>query len=150
MINRWMGDIALLIQARIGVTSALIVWAAVVVIASLMTFVFLCVASYDWLSLQWGAALAGLAMATAFLVIALIGAAFFAASRRRAKQRAMLPRAARAQALTPRLLDPKILGVAMQAGRTFGWRRVVTLVLVAVLGAQLMHASRQRQRAFDQ
>ena len=76
MINRWMGDIALLLQARIGVTSALIVWAAVVVIASLTTFVFLCVACYDWLSLQWGAALAGLAMASAFLVIALIGAAF--------------------------------------------------------------------------
>ena len=61
MINRWMGDIALLIQAKTGVTSALIVWAAVVVIASLTAFIFLCVAGYDWLSLQWGAAFAGLA-----------------------------------------------------------------------------------------
>ena len=145
MINRWMGDIALLIQAKTGVTSALIVWAAVVAIASLTAFVFLCVVGYDWLSLQLGAAFAGLAMASVFLVIALIGATFFAASRRRAKQRAML---ARAQGLTPRLLDPKILGVVMHAGRTFGWRRVVTLVLVAVLGAQLVRAT--RQRAFDQ
>ena len=148
MINRWMGDIALLVQAKTGVTSGLIVWAAVVVIASLTAFIFLCVAGYDWLSLQWGAAFAGLAIAGAFLAIALIGAIFCAASRRRAKQRAMLARAAQAQGLTPRLLDPKILGVAMQAGRTFGWRRAVTLVLVAVLGAQLMHAT--RQRAFDQ
>jgi hypothetical protein len=148
MINRWVGDIALLIQARTGVTSGLIVWVAVVVIASLTAFVFLCVAGYDWLSLQWGAAFAGLSTATGFLVIALTGATFCAASRRRAKHRAMLARAGRAKALTPRLLDPKILGVAMQAGRTFGWRRVVTLVLVAVLGAQLVRAT--QQRAFDQ
>ncbi len=96
MINRWIGDIALLIRAKIGVTSGLIVWAAVVVIASLTAFIFLCVSGYDWLSLQLGEAFAGLAMASAFLVIALIGAAFCAASRRRAKQRAMLVRAARA------------------------------------------------------
>jgi hypothetical protein len=148
MITRWIGDIALLLQAKTGATSGLIVWVSVVVIASLTAFVFLCVAGYDWLSLQWGAAFAGLSMASAFLVIALIGATFCAASRRRAKHCATLARAARALGLTPRLLDPKILGVAMQAGRTFGWRRVVTLVLVAVLGAQLMHAT--RQRAFDQ
>jgi hypothetical protein len=148
MISRWMGDIVLLLQAKTGVTSGLIVWVAVVVVASLTAFIFLCVAGYDWLSLQWGAAFAGLAIAGAFLAIALIGAIFGAASRRRAKHRAMLARAAQAQGLTSRLLDPKILGVAMQAGRTFGWRRVITLVLVAVLGAQLMHAT--RQRAFDQ
>ncbi len=149
MINRWMGDVALLIRAKIGLTSALIVWAAVVIIASLTAFVFLCVTGYDWLSLQLGAAFAGLSMASAFLVIALIGATFCAASRRRAKQRAMLVRAARAQRLTPRFLDPKMLGVAMHAGRAFGWRRVVTLFLVAFLGVQLMRAT-EPQRAFDQ
>jgi hypothetical protein len=148
MINRWMGDIGLLIQTKIGVTSAFIVWAVVVAIASVTTFVFLCLTGYDWLSLQLGAAFAGLAMASVFLVIALIGAAFCATSRQRAKQRAMLARAARAQALTPRLLDPKILSVAVQAGRAFGWRRMVTLVLVAVLGAQLVRATQQRR--FDQ
>jgi hypothetical protein len=147
MINRWIGDIALLFQAKTGVTSALIVWAGVVVIASLAAFVFLCVTGYERLSLQLGATFAGLAMASVFLVIALIGAAFCAASRRRAKYRAMLARAARARGLTPRLLDPKILSVAMQAGRTFGWRRVVTLVLVAALGAQLVRAT--QQRTFD-
>lgn len=148
MINRWIGDIALLFQAKTGVTSALIVWAGVVVIASLAAFVFLCVTGYDWLSLQLGATFSGLAMASVFLVIALIGCAFCAASRRRAKQRAMLARAARARGLTPRLLDPKVLSVAVQVGRTFGWRRVVTLVLVAVLGAQLVRAA--QQRTFDQ
>ena len=148
MINRWIGDVALLLQAKIGVTSALIVWAGVVIVASLTTFVFLCVSGYDWLSLQLGSAFAGLSMASAFFMIALIGAVFCAALRRRAKHRAMLARAARTRALTPRLLDPKILGVVMQAGRAFGWRRVVTLGLVAVLGAQLVRAT--QQRAFDQ
>src|SRR5271154_6315527 len=120
MINRWMNDIALSIQAKIGVTSAFIVWAAVGGISSLTAFVFLCVTGYDWLSLQLGAAFAGLSMAGGFLVIALIGAAFCAASRRRAKQRAILARAARAQPLTPRLFDPRILGGGTQAGRAAG------------------------------
>lgn len=66
MITRWIGDIALLLQAKTGATSGLIVWVSVVVIASLTAFVFLCVAGYDWLSLQWGAAFAGLSMASAF------------------------------------------------------------------------------------
>jgi hypothetical protein len=142
MINRLMGDIALLLRAKTGVTSGLIAWVSLVVIASPTALVFLCVASYDWLSLQWGPVLAGLSMASAFLVIALIGTTFCVASRRRAKQRAMHAR------VTPRLVDPRILGVAMQAGRTFGWRRVGMLVLVAVVGIQLAHATRQQE--FDQ
>lgn len=74
MINRWMGDIALLIQAKSGVTSAVIAWSTVVVTALLMVVAFLCVAGYDWLSLQLGAVFAGSDTAGAFLVIALIGA----------------------------------------------------------------------------
>ena len=144
MIKRWTGDIALLIQAKTGATSALFIWAAVVAIASLTAFVFLCEASYHWLSLQLGAVLAGMVMASDFLVIASIGGAFCAASRRRAKQRAMLARAARAQAPILRLPDPKILGVAMQAGRTLGWQRVLTLALATILTAQLMRAIQQR------
>ena len=114
MINRWVGDIALLFQAKTGVTSALIVWAGVVVIASLAAFVFLCVTGYDWLSLQLGATFSGLAMASVFLVIALIGAAFCAASRRRAKQRAMLARAARARGAAARARASSPAGAGME------------------------------------
>lgn len=119
MINRWMGDIALLIQAKTGVASALFVWAGVVLVAMVTAFAFLCVASYSWLSLRVGGPFAGLSMASASLVIALIATTFCASSRRRAKQHAILARAVRPRGLTPRLLDPKILGIGMHAGRAF-------------------------------
>jgi hypothetical protein len=59
-----------------------------------------------------------------------------AIARSRAKQRAIAERTARAQASTSWLLDPKVLGVAMQAGRTIGWQRVIPVALLAFLAAQ--------------
>ena len=117
MLKSWMRDITLSLQARSGVTPALFVWLAIVAVALLTAFVFLCVAGYEWLSLQLGSVFAGLIMAGVFLLIALIGVIVAAVTRRRAQERAILERAARAQASPSWLLDPKILGVAMQAGR---------------------------------
>ena len=62
-------------------------------------------------------------------------------TRRRAQERAILERAARAQASTSWLLDPKILGVAMQAGRTLGWQRIIPVVLLGFLAAQWVRES---------
>ncbi|MGO9627958.1 MAG: hypothetical protein ACLPXW_03045 [Xanthobacteraceae bacterium] len=142
MLKNWLHDITLSVQARSGVTPALLVWFAIVAFALLTGFAFLCVAGYAWLSLQLGAVFAGLAMAGVFLLIALIAATAAAVSRRSAKQRAILERAARAQASTSWLLDPKILGVAMQAGRTLGWQRIIPVVLLGFLAAQWMRESR--------
>ena len=69
-------------------------------------------------------------MAGIFVLIALIGAIVGAMARRRARERAILERAARAHA-SSWLLDPKILGVAMQAGRSLGWQRIVPIALLA-------------------
>jgi hypothetical protein len=135
MLKNWMHDIALSIQARSGLSAALLVWVAVIAIASLTAFAFLCVAAYDWLTLQFGTVYAGLIMAGTFLLIALIGAIVFAVSRRRARERAILERAARAHG-SSWLLDPKILGVAMQAGRALGWERIIPVALVGILAAQ--------------
>jgi hypothetical protein len=136
MLKSWMRDVTLSLQAKSGVTPALFVWIAIIAMALLTALAFLCVAGYVWLSLQLGAVFAGLAMAGVFLLIALIGALVVAVSRRRAKERAILERAARAQASTSWLLDPKILGVAMQAGRTLGWQRIIPVVLLGFLAAQ--------------
>ena len=84
-------------QAKSGVTPALFVWLAIIALALLTAFAFLCVAGYVWLSLQLGAVFAGLAMAGVFLLIALIGVIVFAVSRRRA-QRARDPGTRRARA----------------------------------------------------
>jgi len=135
MLKNWMRDIALAVQAKSGVSPALLVWVAVIAIASLAAFAFLCVAAYDWLTLQFGAIYAGLIMAGVFLLIALIGAIVFVVSRRHAKERAILERAARAHG-SSWLLDPKILGVAMQAGRALGWERIIPVALLGLLAAQ--------------
>src|ERR1700733_12911769 len=122
MLKNWLHDIALSVQAKSGVTPLLFVWFAIVALALLTGFAFLCVAGYTWLTLQLGATFAGLAMAGIFLLIALIAATVCAVSRRRAKKRALLIRAARAHGATPWLLDPRILGAAMQAGRSRRWQ----------------------------
>jgi hypothetical protein len=144
MLKGWLHDITLSVQARSGVTPGLLVWVAIIVIALLMAFAFLCVAGYEWLSLQLGAIFAGLVMAGIFLLIAVIGAIVSAVSRRRARARAILERAARAQA-SSWLLDPKILGIAMQAGRTLGWQRIVSVALLGFLAAQWAFQSRERK-----
>jgi hypothetical protein len=144
MLKSWMRDLTLSIQARSGVTPALFAWLAVIALALLAAFAFLCVAGYVWASTQLGAVFAGLAMAGVFLLIALIGAIVFAVSRRRARQRAVIERAARAQASSSWLLDPKVLGVAMQAGRTIGWERVIPVALLAFLAAQWLLRDRHQ------
>jgi hypothetical protein len=136
MLKSWMHDITLALQARSGATPGLFVWLAIIAVASLTAFVFLCVAGYNRLALEWGSVFAGLVMAGIFVLIAVIGAIVAAISRRRARERAILERAARAQAASAWLLDLKILGVAMQAGRALGWERIIPVALLAFLAAQ--------------
>ena len=143
MLKGLMHNIVLWIQARTGVTSTFFIGSATAACALLVTFVFLCVTGYAWLSVQLGAVFGGLAMAGVFLLVALIGIAISAVSRRQAKQRAILERAAQAQGPL-KLLDPKVLSVAMQAGRALGWQRVVPVALLAFLAAQWLHQARQR------
>ena len=142
MFKSWMRDIKLAIQANSGFTPALLVWFAIAAVALLTAFSFLALTAYIWLVPQLGPVYAGLIMAGVFLLIALIGAAAAALTRRRTRQRAALERAARAQA-TSWLLDPKIIGVAMQAGRSLGWERLVPLALLAFLAAQWMRDRRE-------
>jgi hypothetical protein len=145
MLKNWIRDFALSVQAKSGATPVLLVWYAIVGLALITTFVFLCVAGYVWFALQLGVVFGGLAMAGIFLLIALIAATAAAVSRRSAKQRAILGRAARAQASASSswLLDPKMLNVAMQAGRSFGWQRFIPIVLLGFLAAQWLRESRR-------
>ena len=143
MLQNWKHDLVLLIQARTGATSSVFVWAALVAISSLTAFIFLCVALYDWVALQLNAFFAGLIVAGFFLAVALIAALASMMARRRAKARAILERAARAQAPS-RLVDPRIVGLALQAGRRFGWQRVLPLAVLAVVTAQWARAYQAR------
>ncbi|MGC1357289.1 MAG: hypothetical protein WA851_16155 [Xanthobacteraceae bacterium] len=96
MLHNWKHDLFLFIQARTGATSALLFWGALVALASLTAFVFLCVTLYDWVALQLNDVFAGLVVAGFFLAVAAIGALAGMMARRRARARAILERAARA------------------------------------------------------
>jgi hypothetical protein len=135
MLKNVTREITLAIQARNGMSVAVIVWLAIMAVALLTAFVFLCVAGYDWLSLQYGSIHAGLIMTGIFVVIAMIAAIVSAMIRRRNRERAILARAAKAHA-PPWLLDPRVLGVAMEAGRSLGWQRIVPIALLGFLATQ--------------
>jgi hypothetical protein len=143
MLQNWKHDLVLLIQARTGATPALLVWAALVALSSLTAFVFLCVALYEWMALQLNDVFAGLIVAAFFLAVAAIATLAGALARRRARARAILERAARAQAPS-RLVDPRIIGLALQAGRRFGWQRVLPLAVLALVTAQWARAYQAR------
>jgi hypothetical protein len=145
MRKGWMHDIALAVQARSGATPGLFVGFAIVALAGLTAFAFLCVAGYDWLALQIGGIFAALTMAGVFVLIALIALALCALARRRARERAILERAARARAPSW-LLDPKILATAVQVGRALGWQRLVPMALLGVMAAQWARDYREHGR----
>jgi hypothetical protein len=128
-------EITLFIQARSGLSTSVVVSAVVIVVALLVAFAFLCVVAYAWLMVQFGVVFAGLIMAGVFAVIAIIAAVVCAAARRRAREQAILARAARAHSPSW-LFDPKVLNVAVEAGRTIGWQRIVPVALLAFLAAQ--------------
>lgn len=149
MFKGLMRDMVLSVQTRTGITTAFIVWLAIVALAAMTAFLFLCVAAYDWLSLQIGAVFAALVMAAIFVIIAVVGLIVCLMARRRARERAILERAARAHAPSW-LLDPKILATAVQVGRSLGWQRVVPLALVGFMVAQWAREHRAQSGEADE
>jgi hypothetical protein len=143
MFKSLRGEITLAIQARTGASAATLVWLAIMVVALLAAFIFLCVAGYDWLALRYDSVIAGLIMAAIFVAIAVIAAITSALVRRRVRERAILARAAKANT-TPWLLDPRVLGVAMEAGRSLGWERIVPVALLGFLAAQWARERRDK------
>jgi hypothetical protein len=146
MLKGLMRDMVLAVQTRTGITTSFVVWLAIVALAALTAFAFLCVAAYDWLSLQMTSVYAGLVMAAVFVLVAIIGIIVCLSARRRARERAILERAARAHAPSW-LLDPKILATAVQVGRSLGWQRVIPLALVGFMAAQW---ARERRASADE
>ena len=143
MLKSLMRDVVLSVQSKTGVTTAFVAWLCIVALAAFTAFVFLCVAGYDWLALRYDSVTAGLIMAAIFVAVAVIAAVVSALVRRRVRERAILARAAKANA-TPWLLDPRVLGVAMEAGRSLGWERIVPVALLGFLAAQWARERRDK------
>jgi hypothetical protein len=145
MLKTLMREVTLSIQAKNGASVAVIVWLGIMALALLTAFVFLCLAGYDWFAVQFGSVFAALIMTAIFAVIGGIAALVGALVRRRVRERAILARAAKAHSPSW-LLDPKILGVAVEAGRTIGWQRLVPVALLGIVAAQWARDYRDQSR----
>jgi hypothetical protein len=142
MFKSLIHDLVLAVQTRTGITRSFIIWEIVVALMAFTAFAFLCVAAYDWLSLEMNSVYAALAMAAVLALIAGIGTVVCVLKRRQARERAILERAARAHAPSW-LFDPKILATAVQVGRSLGWQRVIPLALVGIMAAQWARERRE-------
>jgi hypothetical protein len=143
MLNALTREIRLAIQAKSGTNAAVLVWMGILVVALLTAFVFLCVAGYDWLALRYDSVIAGLIMAGIFFAVAIVAAIIGVLVRRRVRERAILARAARAHSPSW-LLDPRILNAAVEAGRSFGWQRIVPVALLGFMVAQWARENRDQ------
>lgn len=128
-------EVTLAVQARSGASCAVLVWLVLAALAAFVAFVFLCVSGYVWFAVQFGYLFAALIMTGIFVAFALIAALIAALVRRRVRERAILARAAKAHSPSW-LLDPKLLGVAVEAGRTIGWQRLIPVALLGIVAAQ--------------
>lgn len=138
-------EVVLSIQARNGTSFAVMVWLAIMALALLAAFAFLCVAGYDALSLRYGTTTAGLVMAGIFVIIAIVAAVISAVIRRQVRERAILARAAKAHAPSW-FSDPRMLGAAVQIARELGWQRIVPIALLGFMAAQWTREQRERGR----
>ena len=127
----WLRYFALKAQVRTGLSAAVLTCAIVAAIAAVGAAIFLLVALFVWLADIYDALIAGVVLGCAFALIALIALLAAFMIRRRNMERARVELATRQSSL----FDPKLLAVAMQIGQAIGWRRLASLVALAVLTA---------------
>jgi len=124
--------LALQAQTRIGLSSGLLIWAALVVVFGTLTAVFIPLIAFIWLAERFNPLIAAAALAGFFLLVTIVALICCLRSRRRTIERAELALAARSHTVW---LDPKLVGGAIQASRTVGWRKLVQLFAVGLLAA---------------
>src|SRR5262249_18425020 len=117
-----------------GLSSGVLIWAIVGVVAGAVTFGLVVLAAFIWLADRYSPLTAALILAGFFLLITLIALVGCKLAQGRNVKEARVALAARSNSA---LLDPKYLMVGMQVMRAVGWRRLVPLVGVAMLAAGL-------------
>ena len=131
-MGRWRRYLELKVQAKTGLSSGILIWAVLAVVFAIVTFVFILVTAFVWLSARYEPLIAALALSGFFLLSAIVALVCCLVLRRRTMERAGLALAARRNTT---LLDPKLLAGAIQVSRAFGWRKVIPVIAVGVLAA---------------
>ena len=119
------------VKVRFDAGVKTLIWGVIAISAAVVAVGLLCAALFIWIDARFGPIWACVALAGAFLFVVCIAGAAIASIRRR--QARML--AVRKQSAATLLRDPAILTLALQVGRTLGFKRAIPL---AVLGAFLV------------
>jgi MFS family permease len=130
----WRRFLELKIEAKTGLSSGLVVWAILAAVFGTITFGFILVTVFVWLSARFEPLIAALALSVFFLLCAVVALICCLVLRRRTIEQAELALAARKSAA---LLDPKLVAGAVQLSRALGWRKVVPVIAVGVLAAAI-------------
>jgi hypothetical protein len=120
------------VQARLGLDYAVIAWAMVAAVSSVITFVFLILTTWIVLEERYSPLVATLTVGAFFLLLALTAVIACVMGHRRSIRLASQELVARSNAPW---VQPNTLLVGMKIGRTIGWRRLVPLIAVGVIAA---------------
>jgi hypothetical protein len=127
-------NLRLRVEARTGLSTAVVVFAVIAAVAVVAAFVFFVFAAFIWLAEVYSPLTAALIVAASFALIAILCALAAVLSQRRNSERARRALALRSQSPW---LDPATLGIAMQIGRSIGLRRIAPLAAAGFLAAAL-------------
>jgi len=114
------------VKLRLDAGRKTLIWVVVAVGAAAVAVGLLCAALFIWIDERFGPIWACLTLAAAFLLVVCIAAAAIVSIRRR--QARIL--AVRKQSAATLLRDPTVLSIALQVGRTLGFKRAIPLALV--------------------
>ena len=130
----WLGYLRLTAKAKTGVSTTIIISGVVAAWAALAALLWLSITLFAWITRRYDdPVLAGLVLFGIYLAIAIICGLTAVIGRRRAQQQAEMALAARKSAL----FEPSVIATGLQIGNAIGWRRVVSLVGVALLASGL-------------
>jgi hypothetical protein len=131
-MGNWRRYLELQLQAKSGMSSALVIGGLLGLLSAAITFVFFLIAAFVWLAKRYDSLIAGLGLSIFFLLITITMLAYSLWLRRHTIQQAELALAARR---TAPWLDPKLIGGAVQLGRAIGLRNMLPLLAIGILAA---------------
>jgi hypothetical protein len=130
------------VKGRLDAGVKALIWGVIAASAAAAAVGLLCAALFIWIDGRFGPIWACVALAGVFLLVVCIAIAVIVSIRRR--QARML--AVRRQSAATLLRDPEVLTLALQVGRTLGFKRALPL---ALLGAFLVGVVLSRSASRD-
>jgi small-conductance mechanosensitive channel len=107
---------------------------AVVAVAAVAAFFFVCVGIFVWTANHYDTVTACAVLAVLFLVIAAIAVTVIAVTRRRAAEKLRQRERRKPQWW----LDPTVMAIGLEAAKTLGPRRIASLAVLGALVAGIM------------